>query len=178
MAMVVTVMRTADRRTLCTCWERIDHGEEAERKGYLFQDLVLRAFELEGAQIVWPFEVRLDGQPVEQIDGVVYADGLSCLVESKCQEHRVNIEPIAKLRNQLTRRPSSAIGSVFSFSGFTEPVVRLAQILQPQTILLWEPAYTLDALRAGTMTDLLRRKLRWAVERGLPDYDPRREEVT
>ena len=45
---------------------------------------------------------------VEQIDGIVYAEGLACLVESKDQIKAVNFEPIAKLRNQLFSGKTSA----------------------------------------------------------------------
>ncbi|UUO15978.1 MULTISPECIES: restriction endonuclease [Aphanizomenonaceae] len=79
----------------------------------------------------------LDGEEIEQIDGVVYADGLSCIIECKDTAKPVKIEPIAKLRNQLLRRPAATIGSIFSRSGFTEASETLAGFVAPQTILLW-----------------------------------------
>ncbi|MDM8551931.1 restriction endonuclease [Desulfobacterales bacterium HSG2] len=75
---------------------------------------------------------------LEQIDGVVYTEGLAFLVECKDQAENVNIEPVAKLRNQLSRRPPATMGMVFSRSGFTESAVMLEQKTSPQRILLWE----------------------------------------
>ncbi len=43
----------------------------------------------------------------------------------------VNFEPIAKLRSQLMRRPSSAIASLFSMGGFTEPALSLLNFIYP-----------------------------------------------
>lgn len=178
MPKTATEMRTADREALCACWERIEQGEEAERKGYLFQDLIIRAFELEGARVVWPYDVTLYDEKVEEIDGVVYVDGLRCVVESKCLATDVSFEPIAKLRNQLARRPSSTIGALFSFQGFTNPARLLAQFLAPQTVLLWSGRETLGAMRRGAMISGLHRKFDYATERALPDYNLFLEEST
>ena len=57
---------------------------------------MLRAFELDGAEVVWPFEVRVQGELSEQIDGAIYAKGLSCLVESKDTEKAIRIDPIER----------------------------------------------------------------------------------
>jgi hypothetical protein len=59
------------------------------------------------------------------------------LIECKDTFKEVNIEAIAKLRNQLLRRPAATIVSVFSRSGFTEAKVTLTGFVAPQTILLW-----------------------------------------
>ena len=71
--------------------------------GKAFEYLILRAFQLDGAKVKWPYRVKLFGEEVEQIDGVVYCSGLSCLVESKDFADKVNIDiaPIAKLRRQF-----------------------------------------------------------------------------
>lgn len=115
--------RIKERQTEAVNWE----------PGKAFEYLILRAFELEGAEVRWPFSVDMEGSIVEQIDGVIYSDGLSVIVESKdlTDPNRVNIEPIAKLRNQLLRRPSGSIGVIFSKSGFTEPAIMLARYLSP-----------------------------------------------
>ena len=117
--------------------------------GKAFEFLVLRAFELEGAEVRWPYEVKLDGEVIEQIDGAIHADGASWLVEAKDQRSPVNVEPIAKLRNQLLRRPAAARGLVFSTSGFTEPAKTLCRFISPRRV----------------------------VEEGFPDYDFRVELV-
>jgi hypothetical protein len=132
---------------------------------------VLRAFELEGAQITWPYSVELGGEAVEQIDGVIYATGQACLVESKHYSRPINVEPIAKLRNQLSRRPAATIGLVFSYNGFTEPARLLTRYLAPQTILLWAGGEIGHVLRNQMMVYGLQMKYKYAVEHGLPDYN-------
>ena len=54
----------------------------------------MRAFDLEHAEVRWPYNVYLDGVLIEQIDGVVHAGSLSCLVESKDYQRRINVEPM------------------------------------------------------------------------------------
>ena len=139
--------------------------------GMAFQYLVLRAFQLEGAQVDWPFSVPPEGEPYEQIDGIVYAAGFACLVETKDWASDVNIEPIAKLRNQLLRRPSSTIGLVFSRAGFTRAAIVLARFLAPQTVLLWEGNEIAYGLEKQCLCWGLQEKYRHCVKYGLPDYN-------
>jgi len=91
--------------------------------GKALEYLVLRAFQLEGATVAWPFEISggttAGKRTIEQIDGVVYADGISCVFECKDHADRMDYDAIAVLRDQLTRRPAGVIGSCVSTSGFT-----------------------------------------------------------
>jgi Restriction endonuclease len=131
----------------------------------------MRAFQIEGAEVRWPYSVDLGGEEIEQIDGAVYSDGLSCIIECKDQTERASIEPIAKLRNQLLRRPGAAVGLVFSKSGFTEPAVTLARFVAPQTILLWYGAEINFALATSQMRLSLTAKYRHCIEAGFPDFN-------
>ena len=161
-----------DRDQLFDFWKAIESlNTPGWEPGKAFEYCVLRAFELEGGEVTWPYSVKLDEQEVEQIDGVISLGGLFCLVESKQRQPLVNIESIAKLRNQLARRPAAAIGVVFSYSGFTEPARVLARYLAPQTILLWEGGEVRYALHHQLMAYGLRMKFKYAVEHGLPDYN-------
>jgi len=152
--------------------------------GKAFEYVVIRAFELGGADVRWPYSVKFPWSPpetssaqdMEQIDGVVYVGGVSCLIESKHWGRNVNVDPIAKLRNQLGRRPAGTIGAVFSFLGFTPAARLLAQFASPQTILLWTGEEIDHAIRHRAMVRGLLVKLRKAVEEGVPDYDLRWEE--
>ncbi|MBC8115370.1 MAG: hypothetical protein H7062_13385 [Candidatus Saccharimonas sp.] len=157
-------------RALLKLWQQIVARDTPEwEPGKAFEFLILRAFEIEKADICWPFPVNLADQLVEQIDGVVYAAGLSCLVEAKDCSDKTAMEPIAKLRSQLLRRPVGVIGALFSSSGFTDPSVTLSRFLGPPTILLWGPEDVMYCLKKKSMVDGLRRKYRYAVEQGLPD---------
>ncbi|MFM8330203.1 MAG: restriction endonuclease [Candidatus Methylumidiphilus sp.] len=162
---------------LRTLWDGIQQGDTPGwEAGKAFEYLVLRAFQLDGLDIRWPFSVNIfETANVEQIDGVIHYVGLSCLVESKDYSDKVNIEPIAKLRNQLLRRPANTIGMIFSRSGFTKPAIMLCHFVFPQTILLWDGAEIEYALDNRKIAALLQLKYRASVEEGIPDYDVREE---
>ncbi len=171
---------------LLKLWEDIKAGDTPGwNAGKAFEYLVLRAFQLEGAYITWPYNVTIGEltktetkETVEQIDGFVHTnDGLACLIKCKDKGRdkdgnviRVNIEPIAKLRNQLLRRPSAVIGVVFSSSGFTDPASLLARFTAPQIILLWGGDEVDMALRKKWFSKGLTAKYRTCVAKGLPDY--------
>ncbi|MGI8430253.1 MAG: hypothetical protein ACR2OB_13365 [Solirubrobacteraceae bacterium] len=164
-----------DLRALWSAIERRDTpGWEA---GKALEYLVIRAFELDGAQVRWPYSVQLFGEDVEEIDGLVYSSGLSCLVESKDLSENVAIGPIAKLRNQLLRRPAGAVGLVFSRMGFTDPARFLAHFALPQAILLWSGGEMQYALARERMGEFLMMKYRICVEDGLPFYDVRESDI-
>jgi hypothetical protein len=142
--------------------------------GKAFEYMILRAFELERAKVRYPYSVRVQGEVAEQIDGVIYSEGLSVLVEAKDQSLPLNVEPLAKLRNQLLRRPGGTIGMIFSRSGFTDPAQILAGYMAPTTILLWEEAEIELALKTDKVNSFcrgLRWKYRRAVEEGIAFSD-------
>lgn len=168
-----------DHAGLIALWQAIEDDAPMEwAPGKALEYLVLRAFELEGAAVRWPYIVEIGQEEVEQIDGVVYTGGLSCLLECKDTAQRTNVEPIAKLRNQLLRRPSSAIGLVVSKSGFTEAAIILARFLAPQTVLLWNGDELSFALQSRTMRPSLVAKYRKCVETGLPNFNITEEGIS
>ena len=157
---------------LIQLWSEIESGDTPGwDTGKALEYLVLRAFELDGAEVTWPYSVRVDGDELEQIDGVVYSEGLACIIECKDSSTKVNIEPIAKLRNQLLRRPTTTIGSVFSRNGFTEAAITLARFVSPQTILLWGGEEINYSLQNKNKSRFLIKKYRYCIEYGLPDYN-------
>ncbi len=145
--------------------------------GKALEYLILRTFQLERADVRWPYSVRLSGEEIEQIDGVIYSGDISCLIE--CKDHNakdlrkknVNFEPIAKMRSQLLRRPASTIGCVFSSGDFTEPALILANFTFPQTILLWNAEEIDYCLSKRQFRLALQIKYRKCIELGIHDYD-------
>ena len=121
--------------------------------------------------MLWPYSVIIEGEEVEQIDGALFLDGFSFLIEAKDRAGKANVEPIAKLRNQLLRRPSSAFGVVFSREGFTEPATILARFLAPQLVLLWNGEEIELALRGKMMRRGLVQKYHHALSHGFPDFN-------
>ncbi len=153
-------------------WDDIAQGHTPTwEPGRAFEYLVLRMFELDGAQVRWPYSVSLLGEDAEEIDGAIHCAGLSCIVESKDTAEAVNIAPIAKLRNQLLRRPADTVGLMFSRAGFTDSAHLLAHFTLPQAILLWEGKEVEYALSQKRIGDYLVQKYRVCVEEGVPDYD-------
>jgi hypothetical protein len=150
-------------------WDRSARGPAPGwPPGKAFEYLILRAFELDGATVRWPFEVSLHESVVEQVDGAVYAGYLSCLVEAKDSTARVDVAVLAKLRAQLARRPAGVVGAVFSRMGFTRSAFVLAGYFAPQTVLLWSGEEVEECLRQESMTVALLAKYRECVEKGAP----------
>lgn len=139
--------------------------------GKAFEHLILRAFEIEGADVTWPYEVHAEGHTIEQIDGAVHFKGLACLVESKDWDKKIDFGVIAKLKAQLARRPGTTLGLVFGSRGYTDPAGTLARFLPPANVLLWEKDDVNYALSKGAMLAGLAAKHRYAIEHGFPDYN-------
>lgn len=154
-------------------WQKIEKRDTPDwDPGMAFQYLVLRMFDLDGANVRWPYQVKSkEGTVLEEIDGSVQVNGLYALVESKNTEGDVSIEPIAKLRNQLLRRPSATIGLLFSRKAFTPPAVQLAQFTMPQAILLWTGPEVERSLEKESVARFFEQKYRWCVDTGSTDFD-------
>lgn len=145
---------------------------------FTFEYLVVRAFDLDGAVVRWPYRSILDGVVTEQIDGVVVAAGLHALIESKAQKDSVTIEPIAKLRNQLMRRPVATIGLFFITSSYTPPALILAKYLTGQTILLWHSTEIDFALETEKIVLLLQAKYLACVKDGVPSTNAKEMDLS
>jgi hypothetical protein len=137
--------------------------------GKAFEYLVLQAFFLDGGTVRWPYSVEIENEIVEQIDGFVHIGRLSCIVESKHTKDRVAIAPIAKMRNQLLRRHSGAVGLVFSYAGFTEAAVILTRYIAPQAILIWTGDEIEQVMSDKQISVYLEYKYQTCVEMGMPD---------
>ena len=83
---------TYDFPQLLDLWEDLkkdNYDKEFWNKGKLFEYLVLRAFELYGATVTYPFSVdtpsfdRDTSTILEQIDGAISLNGLYTLIECK-----------------------------------------------------------------------------------------------
>jgi hypothetical protein len=141
-------------------------------KGKAFEYLVVRMFELDRAKVTWPYPVYLfGGKAKEQIDGAVRFGGLHWLIESKDEDDTIAMDPIAKLRNQMLRRPWGTIGLVFTSTKFTPSAVQMTHFALPQPILLWTGAEVEHALRRKRICVFAQEKYRMCVEHGMVDFD-------
>ncbi len=156
-------------------WENIQARDTPGwEPGKAFEYLVLRTFELDGGTVRWPYKVGFAGiDEVEQIDGSVEIAGFYCLVESKDEAGDISIGAIAKLRNQLLRRPAGTLGLLFSSHRFTEPAVMLASFTMAQAVLLWKGTELGYVLQKKQARRGLEQKYRKCVDEGIPDFDIR-----
>ena len=173
---ITSLIKLHSHEELLGVWEKIIEKPTplGWEKGIVFEFLILRAFEIGGADVTYPYGVfNNDGVQIEQIDGVVYFKHLSCLIECKNYDEKspIDFSPLVKMRSQLLRRPSSTIGSFFSVSGFTEPAVILAGYLAPQTILLWESSEIYHVLTNNCICNALIEKYKKYIEKCQPDYN-------
>ncbi len=164
---------TDDTAELSRMLDTLAEGRQVRgwARGKAFEHIILQAFALEGAEVRWPFEVREGRHAIEQIDGAVYCDGLFCLIESKDYADAINVEPVAKLRNQLARRPAGTLGLIFARSGYTPSAKYLVKMHTPLNILLWEFEELRMAIADQKMRAALQTKFKYAVEQALPDYN-------
>jgi hypothetical protein len=163
---------------LLTLWGQIVAKTTAPAwdPGKALEYLVLRAFQLEHATVKWPYQISAGKGTIEQIDGVVYVDGVSCIFECKDHADRMDYDAIAVLRDQLRRRPAGVFGSCLSTSGFTVTALQLV-VHGRQEIALWTKDDIDYALRARKMCPALLAKYRWCVERAMPDLDLRAAKI-
>lgn len=133
--------------------------------GKLLEYAILRAFELEGAEVTYPYSVELQGEEVEQIDGAIKVGSLYSLIECKdYSQIPINITPLAKLRNQLLRRHASIFGMFFSMSDYTNPAEMLVQYMSPQMIILWSAEDIDYCMEHSCFIPCLRQKYKMAIE--------------
>jgi hypothetical protein len=151
-------------------WENITSGNTPGwGDGKALEHLVVRAFELGGLEMEYPYHVPPGGNPLEQIDGIIYLPHHVYLLECK-DERATDIEAIAKLRNQLMRRPDTTLGCVFTRENFTEPAVVVADFATPQRILLWSKGDIEGGLKNRNFAVMLQDKYRRLCKYGLTDH--------
>ena len=164
--------KTWNRDDLLRLWARIKAHRPVSGwpDGKVFEYLVVRAFDIEGARVLWPFEVTYPQKfgTMEQIDGMVYLGERAFLLESKNVSEPVAIDEVARLRMRLESRPPGTMGVLFSAQDFTLPAEVFTQFATPLNVLLWARRDLDVALRGGMMVDGLRAKLAHATESGLP----------
>jgi hypothetical protein len=122
-------------------------------------------------EVEYPYDVPAGGRPLEQIDGLVILGCHMFLVECKDKE-KVDIEPIAKIRNQLLRRPETTFGCVFVSGDFTATALTIADFSIPHRILLWSGYEVEECIKRKDFKAMLIDKYRHLCKYGLTDHSP------
>ena len=175
-------IKKMDSNALLNLWKEhaeTEFDESFWKKGKVLEYVVLRAFEIEilerekqeqKGSVTYPYNVFAPQdsayvKPLEQIDGAVHVDELYALVE--CKDYsgvKINIEPLAKMRNQLARRHSSVFGMFFSATDYTVPAEILVGYMAPQLIVLWTKMDIEFCLKNSCFIPCMKEKYRRAVE--------------
>ena len=169
-----SVIRKMSNSSLLELWEahkQEDFDESFWKKGKVMEYVVLQAFENEmKGCVTYPYDVFMSycegySKPIEQIDGAVHIDELYALVECKdYKEKTIDVEPLAKLRNQLARRHSNVFGMFFSATEFTEPAEILVGHMAPQLIILWSVEDIEFCLKNACFIPCMKEKYKQAIE--------------
>jgi hypothetical protein len=123
-------------RDLIALWGQIRDGHTPDwHEGKALEHLVIRALKLSKLEADYPYDVPPRGRAFEQIDGIVHLNCHTFLIECKDQEP-LDIEAIAKVRNQLLRRLDTTFGCVFTAGRFTTAALILADILVPHPVVV------------------------------------------
>ena len=103
-----------------------------QRRGYDFQDFVGSLFKYRH------FMVSLDPATARprQTDLLVTRGGDTYLVETKWRKSRANIDDVDSLFTRLESTPSSVVGVLISYSGFTASVVARVEERSARPVLL------------------------------------------
>jgi hypothetical protein len=105
----VAKITALDAAGLLDLWKNIEARKTPGwAKGKAFEHIVLHAFELEGADVTWPYSVKLEGHVVEQIDGMVRVGGLRFLAESKDLDPKKNGGRSRRVSDQEPRQDGRA----------------------------------------------------------------------
>ena len=162
-------------KDLAVLWNEIKSGTVKDwDAGKALEHLVVRGFILSGLEAEYPYDVPPGGKPIEQIDGLVELESLTFLIECK-DKNSVAIEAIAKLINQLLRRPQTTFGCVFTSGEFTPNALLLVDLV-PHRILFWTRIDINVCVKNRDFRKMLNAKYRNLCKYGLSDHSPNYEE--
>ena len=136
---LIATIRSYNWPKLKKFWTQIKVGNTPEwASGKALEYMLVRAFDLEGAEVVYPYNNEVHSAK-EQFDGYVFVKelGAGFLIECKDWNDKVTFDELAKLHGRLTYRMPSTYGIFLSKTGFTPSAVELMFMMHPHNILLW-----------------------------------------
>ena len=131
--------------------------EDAQRRGYLLQDLLNRLFDLYQLPVMQSF-TRNKG--AEQIDGAFKLDGWYYIVECRWRQKLADIRELDGLEGAVRRSGKQTMGLFLSINGWSANVPLLLKQNPDKTIILME-GYDLRTVLSGQidLQDFLLAKL-------------------
>lgn len=158
-------VRNYDWRKLEKLWTSIKNGAALNwSKGKALEYMLIRAFDLSGAEVVYPYNNTVNNAQ-EQFDGFVYVKELAVgfLVECKDWKSPVAFDELAKLQTRLTYRLSSTYGMFLSKSGYTSSAIEMMCFMHPHNILLWSSEDIDECFKKRKFLDALIYKYKYAM---------------
>ena len=136
---LIATIRSYNWPKLKKFWSQIKVGNTPGwASGKALEYMLVRAFVLEGAEVVYPYRNAVQTAK-EQFDGYVFVKelGAGFLIECKDWKDNVAFDELAKLHGRLTYRMPSTYGIFLSKKGFTASAIELMFMMHPHNILLW-----------------------------------------
>jgi hypothetical protein len=118
---------------------------DAQRRGYLLQDLLNRMFDLHEIPLVRPFTRNEGG---EQIDGAFKIKGWHYLVECRWRTKLADIRELDGLKGQVDRSGKQTMGFFLSINGWSQNAPALLKQNPDKCIVLMD-GYDLRTVLAG-----------------------------
>jgi len=130
---------------LLMMFEELAKSTDEQRRGYLLQELLNRAFDLHEISVVRSF-TRNEG--AEQIDGAFMLEGWHYIVECRWRKKLSDIRELDGLLGQIGRSGKQTMGLFLSINGWSDNVRPLLKQNPSKTILLMD-GYDLRTVLAG-----------------------------
>jgi hypothetical protein len=142
---------------LLMMFDELTRFEDAQRRGYLLQDLLNRLFDLYQLPVMQSF-TRNKG--AEQIDGAFKLDGWYYIVECRWRQKLADIRELDGLEGAVRRSGKQTMGLFLSINGWSANVPLLLKQNPDKTIILME-GYDLRTVLSGQidLQDFLLAKL-------------------
>ena len=146
-------------------WQKIKNKTAPKwSKGKALEYMLIRAFDLEGAEVLYPYNNEvLKAQ--EQFDGFVFVKelGVGFLIECKDWNDKVAFDELAKLHGRLSYRMNTACGLFLSRSGYTPSAIEMMYMVHPHNIILWEFSDIDECFKNRTFLKALKYKYQYAM---------------
>jgi hypothetical protein len=120
---------------LLMMFDELARSDDAQRRGYLLQDLLNRLFDTHDIPVVRAF-TRNEG--AEQIDGAFKLEGWHYIVECRWREKLADIRQLDGLLGQVNRSGKQTMGLFLSINGWSDYVPALLKQNPEKCIFLMD----------------------------------------
>jgi hypothetical protein len=166
---VRTAPNQAELTRLNDLYTKVASNPNYQERGRQFQSFLTVLFDSHDLHPRGTF--RLEGQ---EIDGAFEFDNTQFLLEAKWEKDRIGNQPLESFSRRVEKRLENTLGLFISLNGYTTDGMKaLKQGTRPSIILMdgEDLAYVLQGL--VDLTDLLKRKIRYAAQFGEPFFPVR-----